>query len=103
MGCFSQETPLLGVTEISRALGVPKSAVSRVLRTLEQTRFLERDHMNHKYKPSVRAFLFGSLYRCTDPIFQRAWAALRDLVQLTGHNGYLATLLGGEVLCPCAS
>ncbi|HYM70601.1 MAG TPA: IclR family transcriptional regulator [bacterium] len=98
LGCFSRARPVLGVSEISRDLRLPKSAVSRVLQTLEQAHFLERDASSRKYRPGVRAFEFGSLYRHDDPLLQRAWNAVRELVRLTGHNGYLLVLLGREAL-----
>lgn len=98
MGCFSRTRPVLGVSEISRSLRLAKSAVSRVLQTLEQAQFLERDTSSRKYRPGVRAFEFGSLYRHDDPLLQRAWGVLRELVSLTGHNGYLLVLAGRQAL-----
>lgn len=63
--CFSASEPLLGVTEIARRTGMHKSSVSRIMATLEDTRFLERD-------PTTRRFRLGDgLYALAAPMFSR--------------------------------
>ncbi|MGB6008157.1 IclR family transcriptional regulator [Castellaniella sp.] len=43
LGCFSGAEPLLSVTELARRVGLHKSSVSRIVATLEEAQFVERD------------------------------------------------------------
>lgn len=43
LGCFSGAEPLLSVTELARRVGLHKSSVSRIITTLEEAQFVERD------------------------------------------------------------
>jgi DNA-binding IclR family transcriptional regulator len=51
--CFSRKRPELGVTELSRELGVHKSTVSRLLSTLESEGFVNRNPDNGRYRLGV--------------------------------------------------
>jgi len=43
LGCFSGAEPLLSITELARRVGLHKSSVSRIVATLEEAQFVERD------------------------------------------------------------
>jgi DNA-binding IclR family transcriptional regulator len=47
--CFTQEKPVLSLTEIADEVGISKSTVHRLLATLECKRFLIRDSVTGKY------------------------------------------------------
>jgi IclR family KDG regulon transcriptional repressor len=47
--CFSQEKPVLSLTEIADHIGISKSTVHRLLATLESKRFLFRNSTTGKY------------------------------------------------------
>lgn len=50
LNCFTDETPLLRVTDISHRLGLTPSLVSRLLTTLEHEGFVERDEDTGFYR-----------------------------------------------------
>jgi IclR family transcriptional regulator, KDG regulon repressor len=52
--CFTQEKPVLSLTEIADDLGISKSTVHRLLATLECKRFLLRDSVTGKYHLGFR-------------------------------------------------
>jgi DNA-binding IclR family transcriptional regulator len=51
--CFSRKRPELGVTELSRELGVHKSTVSRLLSTLESEGFVNRNPDTGRFRLGV--------------------------------------------------
>ena len=53
LGTFSREEPVLGVTEISRRVGLHKSTVSRILATLEENTIVERHPTNGRFRLGV--------------------------------------------------
>lgn len=48
--CFSQEEPVLSLTQLAERVGVPKSTVHRHLVTLESKRFIHRDEQSGMYQ-----------------------------------------------------
>ena len=47
---FTIAEPVLGVTEIARRIGLHKSTVSRILATLEQAGYVERDPVGGRFR-----------------------------------------------------
>lgn len=63
--CFSANDQVLGVSEVSKRTGMHKSSVSRLMATLEEARFLERD-------PTSKRFRLGDgLFAVAAPLFNR--------------------------------
>ena len=54
--CFSRESPELSMTQIAKRVGIHKSTAHRLLATLEQKNFLERDPNSGAY-PLDASFL----------------------------------------------
>lgn len=48
--CFSDRDLLLGINELARRVGLHKSSISRIVATLEEARFLERDAATGRYR-----------------------------------------------------
>lgn len=84
--CFSADTPLLGPTELARRLGLHKSSVSRILSTLEEWQFVERDLVSGKLR------LGGALVALAAPIMESlnlsgvVRPALRELTLATDET-----------------
>lgn len=57
--CFLGTEKELGVTEISRRMGLYKSRTHKALRTLVSRRFLEQDPASRKYRLGVKLFELG--------------------------------------------
>ncbi len=51
--CFSEQTPELSVSELSRRLSLPKSTVSRILASLEQNDLVSQNPETGKYRPGL--------------------------------------------------
>jgi DNA-binding IclR family transcriptional regulator len=57
---FSRETPTLGVTELSERLGLTKSAIHRILRSLMAHGMVTQDHETRAYSLGFRALALAA-------------------------------------------
>ncbi len=94
---FSPEEPVLGVSEISRRLGVHKSNVSRLVAALMGEGFLARTE-NGRYRLSLRLYVMGASITHSHALYQAALAELSDVRIITGESTHLAVLVDAEVV-----
>lgn len=86
---FSQVAPVLGVTEIAREVGLHKSSVSRILATLEQAGYVERDENGGRFRLGLGLIaLTGPLLADLD-VRRLAHSALERLSRRTGETAAL--------------
>lgn len=86
---FSAGQPVLGVTEIARAVGLHKSSVSRILATLEQAGYVERDDDSGRFRLGLGLLaLTGPLLADLD-VRRAAHSGLARLTQSTGETSAL--------------
>lgn len=92
---FSAERAELGVTELSRALGLGKSTVHRLLGTLASRGYVLQDPKTEKYRLGLKAFEVGTVAvgrlssrEVTTPFLQRLMAATRETVHLGVLDGW---------------
>lgn len=95
---FGRASGPLGVSEISDALALNRSVVSKTLSTFKKQGFLKQDKSTRKYSPDVKCFLLGSSYINQAAIIQQSAVYLRKLADQTGHISMLCRLYGSEVL-----
>ncbi len=95
---FDRASPELSVAEISRRLGVSRTAITRILVTLEKAGFLERAAGTGRYRVGIAACEVGALYLIDNPLTKIADEALKRVAQLTGFTAYLGKLYGDEVV-----
>lgn len=94
---FTPDHAEWGVTEMAAYLGVPKSAVHRILTTCEQYRFVERTK-DRRYRLGAKVLELGHVYRFDTRILQTAEVILQSLAQEVAGIAHLAELDGYEVL-----
>src|SRR5690606_16445512 len=90
--CLSAETPRLRVTELAERLDMPKSTVSRLLRTLSEGGVLDRDHDTREYMAGPVALQLGGLYMARHDLLDLVDEAVCKLVDRFGFTGYVAVL-----------
>jgi DNA-binding IclR family transcriptional regulator len=95
--CFSQEKPVLSLTEIADHIGISKSTVNRLLRTLECRRFLMRDSGMGKYHLGFRFLEMAS--QVFEDVDQH-WASpyLQNLAEECGETVDLSILDDDHVI-----
>ncbi|WP_028847836.1 IclR family transcriptional regulator [Thermocrispum agreste] len=83
--------------ELAAAVGVHKSTVLRLLRTLEAHRFVQREGPHH-YRLGTALFDLAQRSLEDRDVRRCAEAALRELNQRTGHTVHLASYEDGEAI-----
>jgi DNA-binding IclR family transcriptional regulator len=87
----------MSLDELSSNLGVHKTTVLRLLRTLESHRMVQRD-AHHRYRLGPGLFQLAQQALDERDIRQVAAAQLRKLNQQHGHTVHLAAYEAGEVV-----
>lgn len=96
--CFSEGEAELGVTALSKKLGVAKSTVYRLASTLVAEGMLEQNKENEKYRLGIALFGLGALVRQRMNISNEARPHIFALRDATNETVHLALLDGAEVI-----
>jgi DNA-binding IclR family transcriptional regulator len=79
----------VGVTEAATELGLNKSAVHRLLQTLESSGFVDRNPVTHQYFLGPRLFVLGKVYESTVTLRGLARPVMERLAKQTGEAVHL--------------
>jgi len=85
----------LGVAELARDLGLPKSNVFRLLATLVNHDFVKKDE-DARYQPTLKLWELGCMIVSRTSLTQVARPVLEQLAATTGESAQLAVLNGAE-------
>jgi len=87
--CFSSQTPELTMTQIAEQVGLYKSTVHRLLATLEERRFVQRDPDTGIYRPGIRILQMvyltlehSDLRRLAAPFLLHLWEQQQETIDL---------------------
>jgi DNA-binding IclR family transcriptional regulator len=86
------------VAGIARELGIPKSSLHGLLRTMASRGWLETDSSGTLYGLGLRALLTGTAYVESDDIVLLTQTALDDLAAVTGETVHLGRLDGPNIV-----
>src|SRR6266704_5496612 len=95
---FSRAGQELGITELSRQLGLGKSTVHRLVTTLAAERMLERGSTPGRYRLGLVLYELGSRVTEHVDLHQAALPVLTTLRHETGEMVHVAVLDGLEVV-----
>ncbi len=95
---FSEEQVDIGISELSRRLGVAKSTVHRLAATLAAEGLLEQDRESEKYRLGIALFRLGALVRRRMDISSQGRPYLYALREKTNETVHLAILDGTEIM-----
>lgn len=95
---FSEEQVDIGISELSRKLGVAKSTVHRLASTLVAEGLLEQDRETDKYRLGIALFRLGALVRRRMDISSQGRPFLYALREKTNETVHLAILDGTEIM-----
>ena len=91
---FSRDSREIGVTELSRRLGIGKSTAHRLLNTLAEERLLEQDPDTGAYRLGLAMYELGSsvsmhtdLHEACSPVLDQLRNATRETVQVSVLDG----------------
>ena len=86
------DEPELGVSELSRRLGLHKNNVFRLLATLELGGYVEQSSTNDQYRLGVRCLELGRAYERSHSLVERARPVLAELSAELGETVHLGVL-----------
>ncbi|HEX3574160.1 MAG TPA: IclR family transcriptional regulator [Rhodopila sp.] len=95
---FTADRLELTVTDVARALGLPKSSVSRLLKAMRDSGLLTNVAGTPRYRVGTLLFEIAQLHQQNSPLMDLAEAELRAICQDTRHTGYISILDGTDVL-----
>jgi DNA-binding IclR family transcriptional regulator len=95
---FSEEEVELGISALSKRLGIAKSTVHRLAVTLVSEGLLEQDAESGKYRLGIALFRLGALVRRRMTISGEARPYLFQLRAKTDETVHLAILDGTEIM-----
>lgn len=95
---FSREEPILGVTEISRRVGLHKSTVSRILATLEENALVERHATSGRFRLGVGVIELAAPMLANLDVRRVARPFLEELTRETGETTGLLVWNGGAAV-----
>lgn len=97
LNCFIEE-PRLGVTQISRKLGISKGHIFKILATYESMGYLSKDPESGKYELGVRMFALSRAMGEKFAVTKVAAPYLQELANQFNQRVYLAMPYEDQVL-----
>jgi DNA-binding IclR family transcriptional regulator len=97
ISAFSYGEPVLGVSELSRRLGLGKSTVHRILTTLAADGYVERT-ADDRYRLSLKMYEIGQQVAASSELRTLVHPALERLRNESGETAHLAVLSGTDVV-----
>lgn len=98
LGRYSADRAVLGVTEVAAEIGLPKSSVSRLMKSMAEAGLLEPSQKRRGYSPGPLAFRLGNLYLKDDKVLDLVERASGRLAEEFGLTSYVGVLDGTEVV-----
>jgi IclR family pca regulon transcriptional regulator len=95
---FSSERPLLGISELARAVGLSRSTAHRYVATLTVLGYLQQDAPTRKYRLGPRVLDLGFSAINSMELREISAPHLRQLSDDTGHTVNMAILDGTDIL-----
>jgi len=95
---FSVVEPQLGVSELSRRVGLTKSTVHRLLASLRKGGLVEQDPISHQYSLGVGLLEMSHIKLYSDSLLRLVHPYLHYLAGALGEAVYVTTQEGSEVL-----
>jgi len=95
---LANEDPELGITELSRKTGLHQSTVHRLLSTLFNLNFIDKNPNTHKYKLGLRLFELGSSVINNINVVKNAIPYMKELSKKYNEAVNLAKLDKDEII-----
>jgi DNA-binding IclR family transcriptional regulator len=90
--------PELGVSDVSRALGLKKATAHRLLASLLRRGMVAQDPISRRYRLGIKLWELGSLATSQVDWVDRVKPYLQQLVDVSNETAHLAVLNDGQVL-----
>src|SRR5574340_21241 len=95
---FTRTEDELGVTELSKRLGLHKNNVFRLLATLEHRGYIEQNKTTENYRLGPKTLQIGSIFIEQRECRRQARPIIEKLMSLSGETAVVAVLRGNKVI-----
>ncbi len=95
---FTKTEDELGVTELSKRLGLHKNNVFRLLATLEHRGYIEQNKATENYRLGAKTLQIGSIFIEQRECRRQARPVLESLMAASGETAVVAVLRGDKVI-----
>lgn len=95
---FTRTEDELGVTELSKRLGLHKNNVFRLLATLEHRGYIEQNKQTENYRLGPKTLQIGSIFIEQRECRRQARPILENLMAATGETAVVAVLRANKVI-----
>jgi DNA-binding IclR family transcriptional regulator len=95
---FTKTEDELGVTELSKRLGLHKNNVFRLLATLEHRGYIEQNPATENYRLGAKTLQIGSIFIEQRECRRQARPILENLMAASGETAVVAVLRGNKVI-----
>jgi DNA-binding IclR family transcriptional regulator len=96
---FTRERPEWSTSELARALGVHRSIVYRLLKTLERRGFVTQTDRQGRFALGLKLVELGNVVLSGLDLRQVASPFMARLVKETGESAFLSVLSGDDCVC----
>ena len=96
---FTPDTPEWGISDLSRKFALPKPVVFRLLATMEDDGFIERNSENQKYRLGKMVFKMAAVYVRQNDLVRVGDRYISELAAETCHSVLIGLLDGTQYLC----
>ncbi|WP_256761956.1 IclR family transcriptional regulator [Cohnella sp. WQ 127256] len=98
LGRFTVEEPEKRVTDLAQELGLGKSTVSRLLSTLAEDGYVQKDPESQKFRLGLRILTLNSVVVSNLEVNREARPFLKNLVKETSEAAHIALLEENDVV-----
>ncbi len=95
---FTRTEDELGVTELSKRLGLHKNNIFRLLATLEHRGYIEQNKSTENYRLGPRTLQLGAIFIEQRECRRQARPILENLMAASGETAVVAVLRGNNVI-----
>jgi IclR family KDG regulon transcriptional repressor len=95
---FTKTEDELGVTELSKRLGLHKNNVFRLLATLEHRGYIEQNKATENYRLGPKTLQIGSIFIEQRECRRQARPIIEQLMAVSGETAVVAVLRGNKVI-----
>lgn len=95
---FNGKSDELGVTELSKTLGLSKNNVFRLLATFELRGYIEQNRKTENYRLGLKVFELGQIYKHQSGLLRQARPILKEMVAECDESAYIAIMREGDVV-----
>lgn len=88
----------LGVTELSRELGLSKNNVFRLLATFQERGYVEQNPKTEQYRLGLKVFEMAQVYLHKSGLIRHARSVLNEMVAACNESSYISILRGDEIV-----